>query len=110
MSALRRKAVQSVGRLPAATRSTRPYSSGQHGKTGDGVHHSAGSSTEHGHHTAGPQNESLGVSILLRSIDVVLTGISSPTSSSQSLPSLYQSAFMSCQDLQQTERHQGYPR
>lgn len=63
MFALRRKAVQSAGRLPtAAARRTSRYSTAQHGKTGDEVHHFAGSSTEHGHHTAGPQAESLGVS------------------------------------------------
>lgn len=63
MFQLRRKAVQTAGRLPAAgSRVTKRYSTGQHGKTGDEVHHSAGSSTEHGHHHAGPKEESLGVS------------------------------------------------
>jgi hypothetical protein len=63
MFALRRKAVQTAERLPAATtRATRQYSTAQHGKTGDEVHHFAGSSTEHGHQHAGPANESLGVS------------------------------------------------
>jgi hypothetical protein len=66
MFALRRKAIQSAGRLPAAAgRGTGRYSTAQHGKTGDEVHHFAGSSTEQGHHTAGPQTESLGVSPLL---------------------------------------------
>ena len=65
MLTLRKKAVQTAERVPTATRKvSRPYSSGQHGKTGDEVHHFAGSSTEHGHHSAGPKNESLGVSIL----------------------------------------------
>jgi hypothetical protein len=63
MFALRRKAVQTAGRLPAATSTvSRLYSTGQHGKTGDEVHHFAGSSQEHGEHHAGPENESLGVS------------------------------------------------
>ncbi|KAH8751776.1 NADH-ubiquinone oxidoreductase 17.8 kDa subunit [Hyaloscypha finlandica] len=61
MFALRRKAVESAGRLPAAAcRGTSRYSTAQHGKTGDKVHHFAGESTEHGHHTAGPKAESLG--------------------------------------------------
>jgi len=65
MFVLRRKAVESAGRLPAAAgRGTSRYSTAQHGKTGDKVHHFAGESTEHGHHTAGPKAESLGVSRL----------------------------------------------
>ncbi|EPE36581.1 NADH-ubiquinone oxidoreductase 17.8 kDa subunit [Glarea lozoyensis ATCC 20868] len=61
MFALRRKAVQTAGRRPAATSTvSRLYSTGQHGKTGDEVHHFAGSSQEHGEHHAGPENESLG--------------------------------------------------
>jgi hypothetical protein len=63
MFAIRRKAVESVGRLPAAVgRGTSRYSTAQHGKTGDKVQHFAGESTEHGHHTAEPKAESLGVS------------------------------------------------
>jgi hypothetical protein len=63
MFAIRRKAVESAGRLPAAVgRGTSRYSTAQHGKTGDKVQHFAGESTEHGHHTAGPKAESLGVS------------------------------------------------
>ena len=63
MLAIRRKAVESAGRLPAAAgRKTSQYSTAQHGKTGDKVHHFAGESTEHGHHTARPKAESLGVS------------------------------------------------
>ncbi|KAL3417567.1 NADH-ubiquinone oxidoreductase 17.8 kDa subunit [Phlyctema vagabunda] len=58
MFTLRRKAVQSADRLGAvATRSTRRYASG---KTGDEVHHFAGTSKEHGHQHAGPAEESLG--------------------------------------------------
>jgi hypothetical protein len=65
MFALRRKAVKTAGRLPAAASAiTRPYSTAQHGKSGDEVHHFAGSSHEHGEHHAGPANESLGVSAL----------------------------------------------
>ncbi|KUJ11128.1 NADH-ubiquinone oxidoreductase 17.8 kDa subunit [Mollisia scopiformis] len=61
MFQLRRKAVQSVARAPASiSRVTKRYSTGQHGKTGDEVHHFAGSSTEHDHHHAGPKAESLG--------------------------------------------------
>ncbi|KAE8444675.1 hypothetical protein EG329_014332 [Mollisiaceae sp. DMI_Dod_QoI] len=61
MFQLRRKAVQGAGRLPAVgSRITKRYSTAQHGKTGDEVHHFAGSSTEHGHHHAGPKEESLG--------------------------------------------------
>lgn len=64
MLSLRRKAVQSAERLPTAVRAGRArYSTAQHGKAGDEVHHFAGSSTEHGHHHAGPQEESLGVSL-----------------------------------------------
>lgn len=59
MNALRQRAVQSAGRVGA--RRTARYSTAQHGKTGDEVHHFAGSSTEHGHHHAGPKDESLGV-------------------------------------------------
>jgi hypothetical protein len=63
MFSLRRKAVQSAERLPTAVRAGRSrYSTAQHGKTGDEVHHFAGSSTEHGHHHAGPKEEALGVS------------------------------------------------
>jgi hypothetical protein len=56
MFVIRRKAVQSAGRLPTAVnRGGCRYSSGGHGKTGDHAHHS-----DHGHH--GPKEESLGVS------------------------------------------------
>ncbi|KAI9746097.1 MAG: hypothetical protein M1818_000778 [Claussenomyces sp. TS43310] len=56
MLALRRRAVLSARQL----RTGRARYSGQHGKEGDHVQHFAGSSTEHGHHHAGPANESLG--------------------------------------------------
>lgn len=60
MFALRRKAVKSADRIGAfAGRSTRRYAT----KNGDEVHHFAGTSTEHGHHHAGPKDESLGVSL-----------------------------------------------
>jgi hypothetical protein len=60
MFTVRRKAVQSAGRIPtAARRGTSRYSTAEHGKTG---HHAEGSSTEHGHHHAAPVEESLGVS------------------------------------------------
>ncbi|CZR54159.1 probable NADH-ubiquinone oxidoreductase 17.8 kDa subunit [Phialocephala subalpina] len=66
MFQLRRKAVQGAGRLPAAgSKVTKRYSTAQHGKTGDEVHHFAGSSTEHGHHHAGPKEESLGAQFYL---------------------------------------------
>jgi hypothetical protein len=62
MFTVRRKAVQSAGRLPTAARQgISRYSTDQHGKTRDEAHHSAGSSTEHDHHAA-PVEESLGVS------------------------------------------------
>ncbi|RDL38553.1 putative NADH-ubiquinone oxidoreductase 17.8 kDa subunit [Venustampulla echinocandica] len=62
MIPLRRKAVQAAERLPvAASRTIRQYSAKQPAKTGDHVHHSAGSSTDHGHHSAGPKSESFGV-------------------------------------------------
>lgn len=52
MFALRRKAVESAGRLPAAAgRRTSPYSTAHPEKHGD-----------HGHHHEGPKAESLGVS------------------------------------------------
>jgi hypothetical protein len=63
MFTVRRKAVQSAGRLPAAARQgISRYSTEQHGKTGHDAHHSAGSSTGHDHHHAAPVEESLGVS------------------------------------------------
>jgi len=62
MFAIRRKAGQSAGRIGAVSaRAARSYSTGTHGKTGDEVQHFAGSSTEHGHHHAGPKDESLGL-------------------------------------------------
>jgi len=61
MIALRQKPGRSAGRLASViARSTRRYASGEHGKTGDEVHHFAGTNTEHGHHHTGPVNESLG--------------------------------------------------
>ncbi|KAA8573771.1 hypothetical protein MFRU_001g03060 [Monilinia fructicola] len=61
MFALRRKAVQSADRVGrVSTRVSRRWSSAEHGKTGNEVHHFAGSSTEHGHHHAGPKDESFG--------------------------------------------------
>jgi hypothetical protein len=60
MFALRTRAAQTAGRI--GTRGGARYSTAQHGKVGDEVKHFAGSSTEHGHHHAGPKNESLGVS------------------------------------------------
>ncbi|TGO19340.1 hypothetical protein BPAE_0346g00110 [Botrytis paeoniae] len=66
MFALRRKAVQSADRVGrVSSRVPRRWSSAQHGKTGDEVHHFAGSSTEHGHHHAGPTNESFGTGFFL---------------------------------------------
>jgi hypothetical protein len=63
MFTVRRKAVQSAGRIPtAARRGTSRYSTAEHGKTGHEAHHAEGSSTEHGHHHAAPVEESLGVS------------------------------------------------
>lgn len=54
--------MQDAGRIPVVrSKVTKRYSTAQHGKTGDEVHHFAGSSTEHGHHHAGPKEESLGV-------------------------------------------------
>jgi len=71
MFALRRKAGQSVIRVPAGQIR---WSTGQHGKSGDEVQHFAGSSTEHGHHQAAPENESLGTGffILLAGVPIVL--------------------------------------
>ncbi|APA05900.1 hypothetical protein SS1G_01706 [Sclerotinia sclerotiorum 1980 UF-70] len=61
MFALRRKAVQSADRVgKVTTRVSRRWASAEHGKTGHDNHHSAGSSTDHGHHHAGPKNESFG--------------------------------------------------
>lgn len=63
MFQLRRNAAQGAGRAPATiSKVTKRYSTGHHGKTGDEVHHHAGSSIEHGHHHAGPKDEPLGVS------------------------------------------------
>ena len=61
MFALRRKAVESAGRLPAAAgRGTKRYSSAHPEKAGDHGH-----GHDHGH--AGPVTESLGVSRFLSS-------------------------------------------
>jgi hypothetical protein len=69
MFTVRRKAVQSARRLPTAARhGTSRYSTAQHGKAD---HHSEGSSTEHGHHHAGPKEESLGVSSTFQDIGCV---------------------------------------
>ncbi|KAM3074845.1 hypothetical protein ACMFMG_008258 [Clarireedia jacksonii] len=66
MFAIRRKAVQSADRIGAVSaRAVRLYSTGTHGKTGDEVQHFAGSSTEHGHHHAGPKDESLGLGFFI---------------------------------------------
>jgi hypothetical protein len=93
MFAIRRKAVESAGRLPAAVaRATSRYSTAQHGKTGDKVQHFAGESTEHEHHTAGPKAESLGVSgfsgrnyALADIVDCLLPRPCSPSHISRSL-------------------------
>jgi hypothetical protein len=69
MFTVRRKAVQSAGRVPTAARQCiSRYSTDQHGKTGDEAHHSAGSSTEHGHHHPAPVQESLGVSTAFKGV------------------------------------------
>lgn len=63
MIALRQRAANAAGRLRNVSRpANRRYASDGHAKTGDQVHHWAGSSTEHGTHHAGPADESLGVS------------------------------------------------
>jgi hypothetical protein len=64
MLPIRKKAAQFAARRGGYGAVAR-YSTGQHGKTGDEVHHFAGTSTEHGHQHAGPKSESIGVSVLL---------------------------------------------
>jgi hypothetical protein len=64
MLAIRKKAAQYAAR-PGGYGILARYSTGTHGKTGDEVHHFAGTSTEHGHQHAGPKTESLGVRALL---------------------------------------------
>jgi hypothetical protein len=69
MFTVRRKSVQSAGRLPTAARQgISRYSTAKHGKTGHEAHHAEGSSTEHGHHHAAPVEESLGVSTAVEDI------------------------------------------
>jgi hypothetical protein len=73
MLAIRQKAVRYAAR-PGGYRALSRYSTGQHGKEGHEVKHSAGTSTEHGHHHAGPKNEPLGVRANLNSIDPAADG------------------------------------
>src|SRR5271154_690032 len=70
MLAMRQKAVRYAVR-PGVNRALCRYSTGHHGNEGHEVKHS---STEHGHHHAGPKDEPLGVSVNLFSIDAAADG------------------------------------
>jgi len=103
MYSVRRKAVRSAAQIQSsASRAPRRYSSAEHGKTGDQVHHFAGSSTEHGHHHAAPANENLGTAffVVLAAIPIAIGVYSFSRPSKDGTPSVFSKVITQYQDVQ----------